>query len=49
MNFDDVVNARRTIRRYKSIDISDKDVTSILESAMLAPSAKNRQPWRFYI
>lgn len=49
MNFDDVVNTRRTIRRYKNIDISDKDITSILESAMLAPSAKNRQPWRFYI
>lgn len=49
MNFDDVIKSRKTIRKYKKLDVSDKDIASIIESAMLAPSAKNRQPWRFYV
>lgn len=49
MNFDDVVKARKTIRKYKNLEVSDSDINSILESALLAPSPKNRQPWRFYV
>lgn len=49
MNFDDVIKARKTIRKYKNLEVSDKEIHSIIESAMLAPSAKNRQPWRFYV
>lgn len=49
MEFDKVINSRKTIRKYIKKNISDSDIESILQSAMLAPSAKNRQPWRFYI
>lgn len=49
MDFDTVINSRKTIRKYTNQNISDKDLNSILQSATLAPSAKNRQPWRFYI
>lgn len=49
MNFDNVIKARKTIRKYKDLEVSNEDIISIIESAILAPSAKNRQPWRFYI
>ena len=49
MNFDDVIKARKTIRKYKNKEVSEQAIHSILESALLAPSAKNRQPWRFYV
>jgi len=49
MDFDNVIKARKTIRKYKNLKVSNKDIISIIESAILAPSAKNRQPWRFYI
>jgi nitroreductase len=37
--------ARRSIRKYKDQPIPDEDLTSILEAARQAPSARNRQPW----
>lgn len=49
MNFDNVIKARKTIRKYKDLEVSNEDIISIIKSAILAPSAKNRQPWRFYI
>lgn len=49
MNFDNVIKARKTIRKYTDLEVSNQDIISIIESAILAPSAKNRQPWRFYI
>jgi nitroreductase len=45
----EAIKTRRSIRRYKPEQISDKDLQSILEAARLAPSAGNRQPWRFII
>ena len=49
MELDKVINNRKTIRKFKDKNVSDEDVYKIIQSAMLAPSAKNRQPWRFYI
>lgn len=49
MDFDSVINSRKTIRKYTGQSISEKDLNAILQSATLAPSAKNRQPWRFYV
>lgn len=49
MDFDYVVNSRKTIREYNDIPVSNQEIRSIIEAGMLAPSAKNRQPWRFYI
>jgi len=40
---------RRSIRKYKSQQIPHQAVTEILEAGCLAPSAKNRQPWRFVV
>ena len=39
------INDRRSIRKYKDDSIDKTDIEVILKAGMLAPSAKNRQPW----
>ena len=43
------ITARRSIRTYNSDPISRNDIEKILESGIYAPSAKNRQPWKYYV
>lgn len=45
----DVISRRRSIRRYKQTEIPPELVNEILEAGRLAPSGKNRQPWRFLV
>ena len=40
---------RRSIRKYKAKDVSKKDIEQILKAGVYAPSAKNRQPWKYYV
>lgn len=40
---------RRSIRKYKDIPIDKKLIKDILQAGSLAPSSKNRQPWRFVV
>ena len=40
---------RRSIRRYLPKQISSKTLCQLLDAARWAPSAHNRQPWRFVI
>ncbi|MFP4287067.1 MAG: nitroreductase family protein [Candidatus Izemoplasmataceae bacterium] len=40
---------RKSVRKFKSTPISDTVITELLKSAMQAPSAKNQQPWRFFV
>ncbi|MHA1902742.1 MAG: nitroreductase family protein [Candidatus Thorarchaeota archaeon] len=47
--FFEVVEQRRSIRKYKEYDIPTEDLTKILEAARLAPSTNNTQPWRFVV
>lgn len=47
--FFEVVERRRSIRKYKEFDIPVEDLTKILEAARLAPSTNNSQPWRFVV
>ena len=49
MELKEVIAKRRSIRRYQTLDVKDELIKEILESARIAPSAKNRQPWRFII
>jgi nitroreductase len=41
--------ARRSIRRYTTELVGEKDVKTMLEAAMAAPSASNRKPWHFIV
>jgi nitroreductase len=43
------IRTRRSIRKYKSEPIPEEKLRTILEAARLAPSAGNRQPWRFIV
>jgi len=49
MDFTKVVETRRSIRRYKPDPVADDLVEKIFESARIAPSASNRQPWHFIV
>jgi nitroreductase len=49
MNVIETITTRRSIRKYKSEPIPEKDLKIILEAAQQAPSAGNKQPWKFIV
>ncbi|MFX0169957.1 MAG: nitroreductase family protein [Candidatus Hodarchaeota archaeon] len=48
-NFFEVLQKRRSIRRYKPYAVPDSDLEKILQAAQLAPSTNNSQSWRFIV
>jgi len=49
MDVFETIKKRRSIRKYKQGNMPREHLKRILEAARWAPSAKNRQPWRFII
>ena len=47
--FHKFLRTRRSIRRFTAEPVPDTVVDSILETATYAPSAHDRQPWRFVV
>jgi len=45
----EAVRQRRSIRKFKPDPVPDECITELLESARLAPSGCNAQPWRFKV
>jgi len=45
----EAVRQRRSIRRFRDEPVPDEIIREMLEAARLAPSASNRQPWRFIV
>jgi F420 biosynthesis protein FbiB-like protein len=45
----DLIRTRRSIRRYTDQPVSRAQLHALLEAARWAPSAHNRQPWRFCV
>lgn len=43
------IENRRSIRKYKADKINKELIEDMIYSATLAPSAKNRQPWKFIV
>ncbi len=43
------IEKRRSIRDFKKDDISKEIIEDLLNCGILAPSAKNRQPWFFVV
>lgn len=43
------IRTRRSIRKYTESPVSEEIITQLLESAILAPSGSNTQPWHFII
>ncbi|MFX1481358.1 MAG: nitroreductase family protein [Promethearchaeota archaeon] len=44
-----LLKGRRSIRSYKSKPIEDEILTKIFEATRWCMSARNRQPWTFYV
>lgn len=44
-----LLTTRRSVRRYLPKPIAKRTILNLLEVAVTAPSAHNRQPWRFSI
>ncbi|HXD77894.1 MAG TPA: nitroreductase [Puia sp.] len=43
------INERRAVRRYADRPVNPGLVASVIDAGKMAPSAMNRQPWRFYV
>ena len=49
MQFDEVIQGRRSIRGYLNKPVPQALIREILELAMRAPTSLNTQPWNFYV
>lgn len=47
--FADLARSRRAIRRYQDREVPAELLEQLLSTAVWAPSAHNRQPWRFAV
>jgi nitroreductase len=43
------IEKRRSIRKYQDRKIEEEKIAAIIESARLAPSGNNTQPWQFIL
>ena len=49
MKFEEVIEKRRSIRKFKDTPVPKEKIIKILEAARIAPSAGHRQPWHFVV
>ena len=49
MELDKAISLRRSTREFSSEKVKREDIYKLIESARLAPSAGNRQPWFFVV
>ena len=47
--FESLIKGRRSIRRYEPRPVEPATINAVLEAGTWAPSAHNRQPWRFAV
>ncbi len=45
----DLMQSRRSVRRFRSEPLPRSEIEKLLEAAITAPSASNKQPWRFLV
>ena len=48
MTLEEIINYRRSVRRYKDLPIDSEKVKHCIELATLAPNSSNMQLWEFY-
>lgn len=44
-----IIYKRRAVRKYKNRKLDPESIEAIVDAGRMAPSAINRQPWRFYV
>lgn len=49
MEFDRVIEKRRSIRKFSNKPIEKNKIIDLIASARMSPSAANRQPWYFVV
>lgn len=49
MKFKELINKRYSVRNYKDKKVDRQTLAQIVEAGQLAPSACNKQPWRFLV
>lgn len=49
MDVFECIKTRKSIRQYSDMKIKQDDIGKLIEAALWAPSAKNRQPWSFCV
>jgi nitroreductase len=49
MSLDEIIKKRRSVREYSSREVDLNDLRKVIEAARFAPSACNKQPWRFVV
>jgi nitroreductase len=49
MDFAELIEKRYSVRAYKSDPVDDQLLTRLLETAVMAPSAANRQPFQLVV
>lgn len=49
MDLFEVIAQRRSVRSYRDKDVEEEKLAQVLGAARLAPSAGNRQEWRFVV
>ncbi|MGA7626931.1 MAG: nitroreductase [Methanoregula sp.] len=45
----DTIYGRRSVRKYADKDVSDEIIREIIRAGTYAPTAVNKQPWRFVV
>ena len=49
MDLHSFLRSRRSVRRFKPYPVPESVIRNILTTTTYAPSAHNRQPWRFVV
>ena len=49
MDFKKLIDVRESCRAYTGKPVDSKDLDAILRAGRMSPSAKNTQPWKFYV
>ena len=50
VDFEEIINTRRSIRQYQDKDVSDEDILKILKAGMQAPGSRlGAEPWEFVV
>jgi len=49
MNLTEIMQNRRSIRKFTAEPVSKEDIRKILEAAMLTPNGKGLRPWSFVV
>ena len=49
MEFQELILKRQSVREYEERPIPEEKLAKVLEAIRLAPSASNRQPWKFVV